>query len=50
MLPGHAYLDVQFKGICMNCDNKFEMLRPIKIKKDILINQYFIPLENTDVS
>ena len=42
MLPGHAYLDVQFKGTCSNCDNKFEILRSIEyFEKDIPINQYF---------
>ena len=54
MLPGHAYLDVQFKGTCSNCDNKFEILRSIEyFEKDIPINQYFtlyIPLETSDVS
>ena len=30
MLPGHACLDVQFKGTCTNCDNKFQMLRSNK--------------------
>jgi hypothetical protein len=48
------FRDVQFKGTCTNCDNKFEIFRPIISLKKRRFNQsifyLILPLENTCVS